>query len=117
MVEFADETLFRVVLENLLNNAVKYTKNRKESVISFNKITQNGEKVYCITDNGAGFDMHYSSKLFMPFQRLHKQNDFEGVGIGLAIAQRIIARHGGRIWAHAEIDRGASFFFTVSSRE
>jgi PAS domain S-box-containing protein len=113
MVEAVDPTLMQLVLENLLGNAWKYTREKSEALISFTKTIKSGEKVYCVSDNGAGFDMHYSSKLFMPFQRLHKQSEFEGVGIGLAITQKIIFRHGGRIWAQAEVGRGTSIFFTL----
>ncbi|MBL8027878.1 MAG: PAS domain S-box protein [Fibrobacteres bacterium] len=113
MVEAVDPALFQMVLENLLGNAWKYSRGRIEADISFSSMTKNGEKVYCVSDNGAGFDMHYSSKLFMPFQRLHRQSEFEGIGIGLAIAQRIISRHGGKLWAQAEVNKGAAFFFTL----
>ena len=113
MIEQVDPTLMQLVFENLLGNAWKYTRDKSEAIITFTSMTKGGEKLYCVSDNGAGFDMHYSSKLFMPFQRLHKQSEFEGIGIGLAITQKIIFRHGGRIWAQAEVGKGTSIFFTL----
>ena len=109
----ADGYLIRIVLENLLRNAWKYTSKTPLPVIEFGTVRQDGATVYFVRDNGAGFDMAYAARLFGAFQRLHSANDFEGTGIGLAIVQRIVNRHGGRIWAEAAVDRGATFYFVV----
>jgi signal transduction histidine kinase len=108
-----DPGLIKQVFINLVSNAVKYSRRREQAVIQVGETMQNGERVIFVKDNGAGFDMQHSGKLFGVFQRLHKTGDFEGTGVGLAIVQRIIRKHGGRIWAEAEIDRGATFFFTL----
>jgi light-regulated signal transduction histidine kinase (bacteriophytochrome) len=110
----ADENLIRIVLENLLGNAWKFTRKKPQAKIEFGCMEQNGEKVYFVRDNGAGFDMAYVNKLFGAFQRLHSQEEYEGSGIGLATVQRIVHRHGGRVWAEADVERGATFFFTLS---
>ncbi len=108
----ADETLMRNVLENLLGNAWKYTGRKETALIEFASFVEDGEEVYYVRDDGAGFDMNYSDKLFGAFQRLHG-TEFDGMGIGLATVQRIIHRHEGRIWAEGAQDKGATFFFTV----
>jgi PAS domain S-box-containing protein len=110
----ADKGLMNVVVNNLVSNAWKYTSLKEEAKIEFFSRTQHGETVYCLRDNGAGFNMDYIEKLFLPFQRLHAEDEFEGSGIGLATVQRIIRRHGGRIWAEAKEGEGASFCFTLS---
>ncbi len=109
----ADPMLLQQVYANLIGNAVKYTARRPKARIEIGCNEQNNEKIHYVRDNGAGFNMKYASKLFGVFQRLHSEDEFEGTGIGLATVQRIIQRHGGRIWAEAEPDKGASFFFTL----
>jgi signal transduction histidine kinase len=108
-----DQHLLRLVMENLLGNAWKFTGTKQEARIEFGIIDHSRRPVYYIRDNGAGFAMEYSNKLFVPFQRLHSSAEFTGTGIGLAMAQRIIQRHGGRIWAEGEVGQGATFFFTL----
>jgi PAS domain S-box-containing protein len=108
-----DRTLIKQVLVNILSNAVKFTKGREEALIEAGGESKEGKNVYYIRDNGVGFDMHYHDKLFGVFQRLHSAADYEGTGVGLAIVQRIILRHGGRVWAESEVDKGATFYFTI----
>jgi PAS domain S-box-containing protein len=108
-----DAHLLRVVLDNLLANAWKFTSKQKQARIEFGSAGANGSRAFYVRDNGAGFDMTYASKLFGAFQRLHGTGEFPGTGVGLATVQRIINRHGGRIWAEAEVDKGAIFRFTL----
>lgn len=108
-----DARLLAIVLENLLGNAWKFTRKNALVRIELGEQRQAGGSVYFVRDNGAGFDMAYADKLFAVFQRLHAANEFEGTGIGLVTVQRIIHRHGGRIWAEAEVGRGATFYFTL----
>jgi light-regulated signal transduction histidine kinase (bacteriophytochrome) len=112
-----DPRLLRVALENLLGNAWKYTGKRSggDAHIELGALDQQDERIFYVRDNGAGFDMRYADKLFGAFQRLHGASEFEGTGIGLATVQRILRRHGGRIWAEAKVGEGATFFFTVGS--
>ncbi|WP_243371899.1 CHASE4 domain-containing protein [Geotalea sp. SG265] len=108
-----DRNLLRLVMENLLGNAWKYTSKKDEAVIEFDSMIKDGEQIIFVRDDGVGFDMAYCDKLFMPFQRLHNESEFEGTGIGLATVQRIINRHGGRIWAEGDVGKGAVFYFTL----
>jgi signal transduction histidine kinase len=108
-----DRRLLSIACLNLLENAWKYTANRPEARVVFGQENQAGEEVFFVRDNGAGFDMAYTDKLFGPFQRLHRDTEFEGTGIGLATVQRVISRHRGRIWAEGAVNQGATFFFTL----
>jgi light-regulated signal transduction histidine kinase (bacteriophytochrome) len=112
-----DARLLQVVLENLLNNAWKYTSRQEQAEIEFGARQEDGRTIFFVHDNGAGFDMAYAGKLFGAFQRLHGMTEFPGTGIGLATVQRIIHRHGGRIWAEGVVDGGATFFFTLPAPE
>jgi DNA-binding response OmpR family regulator/anti-sigma regulatory factor (Ser/Thr protein kinase) len=112
----ADAGLLKIVLTNLLGNAWKYSSKQPDACISFAQVSKGNETAFCVRDNGTGFDMAYVDKLFIPFQRLHDDSEFEGTGIGLATVQRIIKRHGGRIWAEAAVGEGAAFFFTLGSQ-
>jgi two-component system, sensor histidine kinase and response regulator len=113
VVVAGDGQLLRIALENLLENAWKFTANEPESRIEFGVTNASGESTYFVRDNGAGFDMTYVDRLFGPFQRLHAQHEFPGSGIGLATVQRIIHRHGGRVWAEGLVGQGATFHFTL----
>jgi len=109
-----DPGLIKQVFANLLSNAVKYTRRRDLAVIEVGELTVERRSVIFVRDNGAGFEQKYVHKLFGAFQRLHRVDEFEGTGVGLATVQRILRKHGGRIWAEGEVDKGASFFFVLA---
>ena len=108
-----DLIMLRALFENLFGNAWKFTAKQKSARIEFGVLQQDGGTVYVLRDNGAGFDMVFAEKLFLPFQRLHSAEEFPGIGIGLATVKRIVHRHGGKIWAEGEGGKGAKFFFTL----
>ena len=109
-----DPNLLRAVLDNLIGNAWKYTGKNLQAKIEFGITEDNGQRAYFVKDDGAGFDMAHADKLFGAFQRLHAANEFEGTGIGLATVQRIVHRHGGRVWAKSAVGEGATFYFTLA---
>jgi len=111
-----DARLLKLIFSNLLSNAVKFTRNQANAVIEVGSRATDGEPTIFVRDNGVGFDMQYADKLFGVFQRLHRQEDFEGTGIGLATVQRIVRRHGGEIWAESQVNSGTTFFFTLGPR-
>lgn len=115
VVANGDIHLLRIVLENLLGNAWKYSGTKENAMIEFGMMASGGRPAYFVRDNGAGFDMNSIDRMFAPFQRLHDAEEFEGYGIGLSTVQRIVQRHGGRIWAEGEVGKGAVFYFTVNS--
>jgi light-regulated signal transduction histidine kinase (bacteriophytochrome) len=108
-----DKQLLNMALENLIGNAWKFTNKKSNAKIEIGKTKKNNKDVFFIRDNGAGFNMKYADKLFIPFQRLHSDEDFDGIGIGLGIVNRIIHRHGGEIWAEGKEDEGATFYFSI----
>lgn len=113
LVVDGDERLLFAVLQNLMSNSMKFTRKRERAEITFGSMVEMGRRRYFVRDNGAGFDSTRAARMFTPFQRLHSTSEFEGTGIGLATVRRIIERHGGTIWAEGEVDRGATFYFTL----
>jgi light-regulated signal transduction histidine kinase (bacteriophytochrome) len=117
LIDQGDERLLKIMLQNLLGNAWKYSARQAKAEIEFGRVHHDGAPAYFVRDNGVGFDMAYAGKLFKPFQRLHGVEDFPGTGIGLALVQRIVQRHGGRAWAEGEVGKGARFYFTLKGSE
>ncbi len=114
---FADRQLIHQAFTNLLSNAIKFTSQKEGAAIEVGGWSEGDENIYYVKDNGVGFDMQYKNKLFGVFQRLHSESEFEGIGVGLAIVHRIIHRHGGRLWAEGEVNKGAAFYFTIPKKE
>jgi light-regulated signal transduction histidine kinase (bacteriophytochrome) len=108
-----DQSLIKQVWVNLVSNAIKYSKHKEQTKIEIGGYIKDGEAVFFVKDQGAGFDMQYYDKLFGVFQRLHSQEEFDGTGIGLAIVEKIVKRHNGNVWAEATINEGASFYFSL----
>jgi two-component system sensor kinase len=111
---FADRTMVRQILYNLISNAFKFTRPRENPVIEIGFVAGGNQNTYYVRDNGVGFDMQYSSKLFGVFQRLHNVEEFEGSGVGLALVQRMVLRNAGRVWAEGKVGEGATFYFSLS---
>jgi signal transduction histidine kinase len=109
----ADKKMMMVVLNNLLGNAFKYSGKNENAEIRFGRKDYYGHNLFFVSDNGAGFDMALAHKLFQPFQRLHNPSEFKGTGVGLSTVQKIVEKHGGQIWAESEINKGATFYFTL----
>jgi light-regulated signal transduction histidine kinase (bacteriophytochrome) len=110
-----DYGLMKQVLANLISNAVKYTRPRDIAVIEIGETSFDGERTFFVRDNGVGFEMKNANKLFVPFQRLHRDEEFEGTGIGLATVQRIVEKHKGRVWVDSKVGAGSTFFFTLNT--
>ena len=109
----ADYALMEHVMTNLLSNAIKYSSKQEKPVVEINSKKENGELIYAVRDNGVGFEMQYAHKLFGVFQRLHSAEEFQGTGVGLAIVERIIHKHNGKIWAEGKVGKGATFYFSL----
>jgi light-regulated signal transduction histidine kinase (bacteriophytochrome) len=112
-----DPVLMKQVFQNLLSNAVKFTRARPHATIEIDQKQENGIHVIYVRDNGVGFSMQHANKLFGVFQRLHRQDEYEGIGVGLATVQRIVQRHGGRVWAEGAVNAGATFYFTIGNAQ
>jgi two-component system, sensor histidine kinase and response regulator len=108
-----DKSMLKQVWTNLISNAIKYSSKKEKAVVQVDSWKENGNIIYSVKDNGAGFDMKYYDKLFGVFQRLHKAEQFDGTGVGLAIVDRIVSKHAGKVWAEAKPDEGATFFFSL----
>lgn len=108
-----DSSMMKQVMTNLISNALKYSGKKEKSKVEIGSYLDNNNNIYYVKDNGVGFDMKYYDKLFGVFQRLHSVNEFEGTGVGLALVQRIISKHGGKVWAEAKVDKGATFYFSL----
>jgi len=108
-----DSSMMKQVMTNLIGNAIKYSGKKENAIIEIGSYADNSDIVYYVKDNGVGFDMKYYDKLFGVFQRLHSANEFEGTGVGLALVQRIVNKHGGNVWAEAKVDEGATFYFSL----
>jgi light-regulated signal transduction histidine kinase (bacteriophytochrome) len=117
LMAYGDARLLRVVMDNLLGNAWKFTAHAQAAAIEVGEELKGGQIVYFVRDNGIGFDMAYADKLFGAFQRLHDAVEFPGTGIGLATVQRVIHKHGGQIWAESAVNQGAIFYFTLDEKE
>ena len=115
LVILGDLHLIKIAINNLLDNAIKFTGKQEKAHITMGSTVVNNEKVYFIRDNGPGFDMAHIDKLFKPFHRLHSSREYPGTGIGLSIVKRVITRHGGRIWPEAAVNQGATFYFTFAT--
>jgi signal transduction histidine kinase len=111
----ADPSLLKQVWVNLLSNALKYTSKREKAVVEVGCRTVDGAPTFFVRDNGAGFNMRSAVKLFEPFERLHPSDEYAGTGVGLALVRRVVSRHGGRVWAEAAVDQGATFSFTLAA--
>jgi two-component system sensor histidine kinase/response regulator len=111
---YGDASLIKQVWVNLLSNAIKYSSKKEQPLVEIGMIRKSRVPTWYVKDNGAGFSMEYSGKLFGVFQRLHRQDEFEGTGVGLALVQRIITRHGGKVWADSQVNEGATFYFTLT---
>jgi PAS domain S-box-containing protein len=112
-IAFGDPILLNQVWSNLISNAIKYSSKKEKAIISVSCTIEKEQNIFCIRDNGVGFDMNYADKLFNVFRRLHSEGEFEGTGVGLAIVKRIVQRHGGEVWAESELNKGASFYFSL----
>jgi light-regulated signal transduction histidine kinase (bacteriophytochrome) len=109
----ADYALINQVIVNLVSNAVKYSSKQEKPLVKIDSESKGGSTIYSISDNGVGFNMEYAHKLFGVFQRLHTMEEFEGTGVGLAIVQRVITKHGGKVWAESTVGKGATFYFSI----
>jgi PAS domain S-box-containing protein len=117
MIDFADPVLIKLCLQNMIDNAIKFSVSKRKTIIQFGYLIKDKKKVYYIKDNGVGFNNKYAGKLFGVFQRLHSQEEYPGTGVGLATVQKIIFKHGGKIWAESKLNKGATFYFTLNEKQ